>query len=230
MALGSFSARADWDVQCAVQAQKVAAKEGIPAGLLEAIATIETGRWSTEKQASFAWPYTVMAEGKGRYLPTKEAAIAEVRKLKAKGVRNIDVGCMQINLHYHPDAFDSLEEAFDPRANIAYAAEFLKDLFDNSGSWHKAIAHYHSMTPEFGDRYRQKVLAVWHNKTPANNPKALAAQLAAIEKERVKFAIQREQMLQKLAVDRQEAKYAADQWRMRRMQEYENRRIAKKAS
>ena len=55
-----------------------------------------------------------MAEGRGRYLPSKEAAIAEVQALKAKGITNIDVGCMQVNLYYHGSNFDDLNEAFDP--------------------------------------------------------------------------------------------------------------------
>src|SRR3546814_16620059 len=66
-----------------------------------------------------------MAEDKGRFLPSKAAAIEEVRRLQARGIRNIDVGCLQVNLHYHPDAFASRETAFDPEANAAYAAAFL---------------------------------------------------------------------------------------------------------
>src|SRR3546814_15246449 len=69
-----------------------------------------------------------MAEGRGRFLPSKAAAIEEVRRLQARGIRNIDVGCLQVNLHYHPDAFASLETAFDPEANAAYAADFLVRL------------------------------------------------------------------------------------------------------
>ena len=55
-----------------------------------------------------------------------------VRKLQRRGVRNIDVGCMQVNLRYHPKAFKSLGQAFDPRANAAYAAGFLRKLRDKN--------------------------------------------------------------------------------------------------
>ena len=34
-----------------------------------------------------------------------------------RGVRQVDVGCMQINLQSHPHAFASLEDAFDPGSN-----------------------------------------------------------------------------------------------------------------
>ena len=33
----------------------------------------------------------------------------------------IDVGCFQVDLFYHPYAFTSLEEAFDPDANARAA-------------------------------------------------------------------------------------------------------------
>ena len=46
-----------------------------------------------------------MALGKDRFFSSKAAAITAVRKLQADGVRNIDVGCMQVNLKYHPKVF-----------------------------------------------------------------------------------------------------------------------------
>jgi hypothetical protein len=66
---------------------------------------------------------------------------------------------MQINLMHHPDAFASLEQAFDPQANAAYAARFLTTLHQQTGSWDRAIAWYHSATPELGDDYLRKVSA-----------------------------------------------------------------------
>ena len=102
-----------------------------------------------------------MAEGKGRYLPNKAAAIAEVKALKAKGVRNIDVGCMQINLYFHPKAFETLEQAFDPVQNVAYGATFLRQLRQDSRSWTRAIGRYHSNTPALSGRYRLKVFRAW---------------------------------------------------------------------
>ena len=91
---------------------------------------------------------------------TKAEVIAAVEALQAKGVRSIDVGCMQVNLMYHPQAFASLQEAFDPVANARYAARFLLELKSETGSWDKATAWYHSATPEIGEPYQRKVMAV----------------------------------------------------------------------
>lgn len=129
----------------------------LPRGLLGAIAKVESGRYRESGGEVLAWPWTVMAEGRGRYLPGKAAAIAEVEALRARGVRNIDVGCMQINLFYHPDAFESLEAAFDPARNAQAAARLLVELRDAWGSWARAVGNYHSNTPTLSGPYRVKV-------------------------------------------------------------------------
>ena len=111
---------------CRTVTEKAEREQGIPRHLLTAISLAETGRWSTEMQEILAWPWTVMAKGKGLYFKSKIEAIAAVHRLQKAGITNIDVGCMQISLRYHPRAFASLNEAFDPTANVAYAAKFLK--------------------------------------------------------------------------------------------------------
>ena len=116
-----------------------------------------------------------MAEGKGRYLPNKAAAIAEVEALRAKGVRNIDVGCMQINLYFHPRAFEDLEQAFDPAQNVAYGATFLSQLRQDSRSWTRAIGRYHSSTPTLSGRYRLKVFRAWRAERRLANQRRRAA-------------------------------------------------------
>jgi hypothetical protein len=138
-------------------------RAGIPDRLLTAISLVESGRWDAEAGKGTAWPWTVTAQGKGRFFPTKAAAIAAVRRLQAQGVKSIDVGCMQVNLHYHPDAFPSLGAAFDPALNAAYAAKFLTALKKDHGSWQRAVQHYHSSTPEKRIPYQRKVYAAWRD-------------------------------------------------------------------
>ena len=150
------------DNACATEANASERAYGIPAQLLHAISIVESGRYDSERRATIAWPWTVMAEGQGRYLPSKAEAIAEVRRLKARGVQNIDVGCMQVNLRYHPEAFANLEEAFEPAANVAYAARFLRGLYDATGHWPTAASYYHSQTPSLAAEYRERLMKVWN--------------------------------------------------------------------
>ena len=134
---------------------------GIPAALLAALGRVESGRRDPETGTFGPWPWTINAEGRGQFFPTKAEAIAEVRRLQARGVRSIDVGCMQVNLMFHPDAFASLEDAFDPVRNAGYAARFLLELQQKANNWLQAASHYHSQTPEFAAAYRAKVVAAW---------------------------------------------------------------------
>ena len=110
---------------CQTSAKFLEKKYSIPAGLLEAISLAETGRWSRTQNRSQPWPWTVMARGKGTYHKSKKAAVLHVRKLQDQGVYNIDVGCMQVNLHYHAKHFSSISDSLEPMKNIEYGAQFL---------------------------------------------------------------------------------------------------------
>ena len=135
----------------------------IPRNLLRAISLTESGRWIKEEKANIAWPWTVASGKAGEFFQTKQEAIQHVRNLQAKGVKNIDVGCMQINLRYHPTAFKNLNDAFDPVKNTAYAGDFLSRLFKETRSWTAAAGRYHSSEPTKNMYYREKVIAYWNH-------------------------------------------------------------------
>ena len=157
-------------------------ERNIPNDLLMAIAHTESGRWDARRQAIFAWPWTVTSGPDGRFFPTKAEAIDHVRRLQARGVQNIDVGCMQINLRHHPNAFPDLETAFDPAKNTAYAAQFLGDLFKAHNSWGEAIRRYHSKNSKFNRPYHEKVARAWNaarkGSAEAHRQAVIAAHLA----------------------------------------------------
>ena len=136
-----------------------AAATRLPPNLMSAIGRVESGRVDPRDGNLKAWPWSINAEGRGYVFNTKAEAIAAVVAFRARNVQSVDVGCMQVNLMYHPAAFASLEEAFDPAANVRYAAKFLGQLFAESGDWNIAAAHYHSKTPELALAYQRKVLA-----------------------------------------------------------------------
>lgn len=154
-------AQADEGGPCRAAIAVAEREHGIPAGLLQAIGRVESGRRDPASGRFAPWPWTINAEGRGMFFPTREAAIAEVRQLQLGGMRSIDIGCLQVNLRHHPDAFASLEQAFDPLANARYAARFLADLHASRQDWPRAAAHYHSQTPERAEAYRARVMAAW---------------------------------------------------------------------
>jgi hypothetical protein len=135
----------------------------LPPRLLSAISLTETGRIDRASGRVRPWPWTINAEGVGQFFDTRAQAVAAARVLQARGVQSIDAGCLQVNLMYHPEAFGSLDDAFDPQANASYAARFLNTLFAAGRPWTQAIAAYHSETPALGDAYRVLVLARWRS-------------------------------------------------------------------
>jgi hypothetical protein len=134
----------------------------LPPNLLTSIGIVESGRADPLTGAVAPWPWTVNIDGAGRYFDSKADAEAFVRLAQSSGAGDVDVGCFQVSLEYHPDAFASLDEAFDPAANANFAAAFLTQLKAQTGSWNTAIADYHSAVPDLGLPYQRRVLAAWH--------------------------------------------------------------------
>ncbi len=132
---------------------------GLPAGVLAAIGRVESGRWDPRTRRVVPWPWTANVAGDGRYYASVGDAIADVARARAGGIRSVDVGCFQVNLMHHPNAFATLDEAFDPLANARYAARFLTTLRANAGAWDVAVGQYHSAAPQLGEPYRERVVA-----------------------------------------------------------------------
>ena len=146
--------------RCQAAVDAVERRAAVPPKLLAAIAHTESGRLLPTGRM-VAWPWTINVAGVGYFFETMEAAITAVETFRAANVRSIDVGCMQVNLMYHPDAFASLRQAFEPSVNATYAARFLTALRAELGSWPKAIAAYHSRTPDRAAAYGQRVMQAW---------------------------------------------------------------------
>ena len=133
----------------------------LPMQMLNAIGIVESGRIDPQTKVVVPWPWTINTGGKGYVFDTAADAIAAVQAAQAAGIQSIDVGCMQVNLFYHPHAFATLTEAFDPINNVQYATRFLLRLRAQLGDWGAAVAAYHSATPAFGTSYARIVAAIW---------------------------------------------------------------------
>lgn len=143
---------------CRLAAARMEDKYNIRENLLQTISSVETGRWDIADSAVVSWPWTVNAKGKGMHFETKEEAVAAVKQLQAEGVESIDVGCMQISLKYHQNAFQTIEDALDPEKNVEYSAQFLAKLYQSKKNWQSAAMAYHSKTPSRGQRYKVRLI------------------------------------------------------------------------
>ncbi len=136
-------------------------KHGIPKHLLMGISATESGRWHKKAGMALPWPWAVNVEGKGYYYESKHDAVTAVKRFQQQGKRSIDIGCMQINLKHHPDAFTSVESGFTPSNNIAYGAKFLRGNYNEYKSWERAVGAYHSKTPSKSSKYFAIVRKNW---------------------------------------------------------------------
>jgi hypothetical protein len=155
----------DWQSnQSAMCRTAIAAAESkyqLPTNLLGTIAKVESGRPIAALGQVQPWPWTIDADGQGVFLDSRAAAVAWARQGLQRGVRFMDVGCMQVDWQLHPDAFGSLEQAFDPDANADYAARYLRSLYlESHGNWNVAVGWYHSHTVDLAEDYRDRVALV----------------------------------------------------------------------
>ena len=134
------------------QAASIAASEStVPLSVLRAVARTETGR--SKNGRLDPWPWTVNMQGAGHWFSSQDEARKFVFRHFKAGARSFDVGCFQINFKWHHQAFQSLDDMFDPVTNARYAARFLTELFDELGSWDAAVGAFHSRTPALADKY-----------------------------------------------------------------------------
>lgn len=169
---------ADWAL-CDRAIQVVERAARTPPKLLHAIGLVESGRFDETSRLVSPWPWTINAGGQGQFFSTRQEAIDAAQTLQARGIRSIDVGCMQVNLLQHPDAFPSLDLAFDPQINVTYAARFLGQLHGRLGDWPQAAAAYHSQTPAIGAAYQRRVMAIWPLAPAFVSRQAIAPESAA---------------------------------------------------
>ena len=163
---------------CRAQAGAVEHAMGLPPGLLLAVGRVESGRSDPQSHDVLPWPWSVNDEGADHVFTTAFDAIAYVVAARGRGSRSLDVGCFQVNLQFHPDAFATVAEAFDPAANAHYAGQLLSDLHRRAGSWEEAVRLYHSATPWRGEAYRDLVLSRWAETSLAPAPVVVALPLA----------------------------------------------------
>ncbi|MFG6083391.1 lytic transglycosylase domain-containing protein [Paracoccus litorisediminis] len=155
-------------------------KYGIPNDLLLAIGLQEAG---TRRNGQITiWPWVVNSEGTGHQFESRDEAVAFVRREHAMGRMSTDIGCLQINTRWHPEAFKHLEDGFDPVRNAEYAAEYLLELHAETGDWMRAAGNYHSRTYSHHERYRAGVL---QNLQVVSREKANLLQLASLVQETI---------------------------------------------
>ncbi len=125
-------------VSCEHEIATAARRYGIPLAVFYAVGLNETGARGRLQ------PYSMNIDGRASANGSLGEAISRFKAAKLAGARMIDIGCMQINHHYHSDKFATLEAMFDPALNVDYAARFLRELKQRERTWTMAVARYNA--------------------------------------------------------------------------------------
>ena len=138
IAASSGAARAEGSLACEREMARAAALHGVPLNVLYSVGLTETGRRGELS------PFDMNIDGQPVHSTSLAEAMARFAEAKVRGAKFIDIGCMQINHRFHGAEFRSLSEMFDPARNVEYAANFLKALKAQEGSWTLAVARYNA--------------------------------------------------------------------------------------
>jgi soluble lytic murein transglycosylase-like protein len=137
-----------WSVEGAAQSNvceremdQAAKRYDVPLAVLYAVGMTETGRRGSLQ------PFALNLQGPSFFAANLDEALRRFEEARKSGAKLIDVGCMQIDHHFHASHFRSLEAMFDPHENVDFAARFLKELRAKEGSSTLAAARYHAGPP-----------------------------------------------------------------------------------
>jgi len=142
--------------RCEAEMTRAAQRSHVPVAVLYAVGLTETGR------KGWLNPYAMNIEGRPYFATDLRDAIRAFNVARQQGRRLIDIGCMQIDHHYHAAHFQSLSDMFDPQHNVAYAVQMLQQLKMQEGSWTLAVARYHA-GPSKTEEQRRYVCSVVSN-------------------------------------------------------------------
>jgi soluble lytic murein transglycosylase-like protein len=123
---------------CEREIVRAAERYGVPAGILYSVGLTETGVKGSLR------PYALNIAGRAVFAESRAEAMELAERARLAGTELVDLGCMQINRHFHGQEFASLSDMLDPRQNVDYAARFLARLHAKHETWSMAVARYHA--------------------------------------------------------------------------------------
>ena len=121
----------------------MAGKRGLDPYILYAVALVESAKVS--KRIAKPWPWALNRQGR----PFIPSSLAEAKDILggalAKGIRNIDVGLMQVNIRWQGHRVRQPEDLLDPETNLRVGADVLAESIGSApGNLILGIGRYHA--------------------------------------------------------------------------------------
>lgn len=144
------------------QWHKAGQAHGVDPVLLYAVALAESATPSGTNQVT-PWPYALRAGDEAHYPQDAQSASALLTTLmEAESARTLDVGLMQINLHWHGHRVDNPADLLVSRINLNIGAQILAEAMASSPQDPAlGIGRYHSWRDDRARWYGNRVLAIY---------------------------------------------------------------------
>ena len=129
--------------------------------ILYAVALVESAKDSAPNHVT-PWPWAINKSGKSIIPASHQEARTALNKALAEGGKHIDVGLMQINLHWHGHRVDKPEQLLNPVTNLQIGALLLAEAIQSvPNDLVLGIGRYHSwQNVDAAVTYGRRVLAV----------------------------------------------------------------------
>jgi soluble lytic murein transglycosylase-like protein len=136
---------------------------GLDPLLVYAVALAESASGRGQGNIS-PWPWTLRAPGRPFYAQGQAEAQKKLAALQVQYGEAIDVGIMQINLHWHGHRVNDPAELLDPETNLLVGASVLATAIRSApDDLALGIGRYHSWQEKRARDYGKRVLAIVHN-------------------------------------------------------------------
>jgi soluble lytic murein transglycosylase-like protein len=135
---------------------------GVDPILLYAVALAESATPRGVGQVS-PWPYALRTGDTAHYPgDAQSAAVLLATLLKKESARTLDVGLMQINLHWHGHRVDGPTALLDARTNLNVGAQILAEAMASAPQDPAlGIGRYHSWRDDRARWYGNRVLSIY---------------------------------------------------------------------
>ena len=173
IAHGRASEDAGFPDLCLQAARYASEQTGVPLRVLTALSLTETGRITDGELQP--WPWTLNEAGDSHWFDSQDEALDYLSQTISAGTTNVDVGCFQLNFRWHGEAFSSLDQMMDPRANALYAARLMAEFGKRDNDWIAAAGAYHSGTPDVAERYLARFEPIYQALDEVTSEVAMAA-------------------------------------------------------
>lgn len=143
--------------------EEVGVAKAIDPHLLYSVALAESARGGNGGLAPH--PYTLrVADQPGFYAASRDAAEAQLREYLLTR-RSVDVGMMQVNLHWHGHRVNNPSDLLDPVVGLSIGADILREAIESApGDMELGIGRYYTWSDDDASRrYGERVLSFYHN-------------------------------------------------------------------